>query len=104
MKGVPEAPRCGFSRKIVAILQDEKIKFSSFDILTDNQVRQGIKVYSDWPTFPQLYVKSKLVGGLDIVKEILEEEGDDDGGFRAALGLDDEMPLEYRLKELIAKK
>jgi len=73
MKGEPAAPRCGFSSKIVALLNDEKVKFSSFDILTDNAVREGLKSYSNWPTYPQLYVQGKLVGGLDIVKEMKEE-------------------------------
>jgi len=73
MKGEPAAPRCGFSSKIVALLNDEKVKFSSFDILTDNVVREGLKSYSNWPTYPQLYVQGKLVGGLDIVKELKEE-------------------------------
>ena len=73
MKGEPAAPRCGFSSKIVALLNDEKVKFSSFDILTDNAVREGLKSYSNWPTYPQLYVQGKLVGGLDIVKELKEE-------------------------------
>lgn len=72
MKGDPSAPQCGFSRQIVALLQEQQIKFDSFDILTDDQVRQGLKKLSDWPTYPQLYVKGELVGGLDIVREMLE--------------------------------
>jgi Grx4 family monothiol glutaredoxin len=72
MKGSPSEPRCGFSRKIVEVLNSNGIAFSSFDILTDQDVREGLKKYSDWPTFPQLYVKSELVGGLDIVKEMAE--------------------------------
>jgi Grx4 family monothiol glutaredoxin len=70
MKGAPDAPRCGFSRQIVEILREEGIEFSSFDILTDEEVRAGLKTYSDWPTYPQLYVKGELQGGLDIVKEM----------------------------------
>lgn len=73
MKGEPSAPRCGFSSKIVALLQEEKVKFGSFDILTDNSVREGLKSYSNWPTYPQLYINGKLVGGLDILKELKEE-------------------------------
>ena len=73
MKGVPDAPQCGFSRTIVGILQDEGIAFSSFNILEDEEVRQGLKTYSDWPTYPQLYHKGELLGGLDIVKEMLQE-------------------------------
>lgn len=75
MKGTPDEPRCGFSRKMVALLRDNGCaEFGTFDILTDNAVRQGIKTYSNWPTFPQLYVRSKLIGGLDIVKELIEED------------------------------
>jgi len=73
MKGSPDAPKCGFSSKIVAILKDADIKFSSFDIFTDEEVRQGLKTFSNWPTFPQLYVNGSLVGGLDIVKELSEQ-------------------------------
>lgn len=75
MKGSPTEPRCGFSRQIVAILQEAGITFSSFDILTDEEVRAGLKVYSDWPTYPQLYVNGTLMGGLDIVKE-MQQGGD----------------------------
>jgi len=72
MKGDPSAPKCGFSSKIVNILQDAGVKFSSFDILSDEDIRQGLKTYSNWPTYPQLYVDGKLIGGLDIVKELAE--------------------------------
>ncbi|KAL5538443.1 hypothetical protein UlMin_042751 [Ulmus minor] len=67
MKGNPDEPRCGFSRKVVDILNEEKVKFGSFDILSDNEVREGLKEYSNWPTFPQLYCKGELLGGCDIV-------------------------------------
>ena len=70
MKGSPDAPKCGFSRQIVEILTSNNIPFASFDILTDETVRAGLKTYSDWPTFPQLYVTGEFVGGLDIIKEI----------------------------------
>lgn len=70
MKGTPDAPRCGFSSKVVDALQAEGISFSSFDILTDEEVRQGLKVFSNWPTFPQLYYKGELIGGCDIVMEL----------------------------------
>mmetsp|Transcript_14981 Transcript_14981/g.26234 ORF Transcript_14981/g.26234 Transcript_14981/m.26234 type:complete len:391 (-) Transcript_14981:3992-5164(-) len=73
MKGSPEDPKCGFSSKIVHILEDHKIAFQSFDILENEQVRQKLKVFSNWPTYPQLYSKGKLVGGLDIVQELVEE-------------------------------
>lgn len=80
MKGSPAEPRCGFSRKIVDILNTNSIDFSSFDILTDQEVRESLKTYSDWPTYPQLYVNSELIGGLDIVKE-MAEGGDLKGQF-----------------------
>lgn len=70
MKGTPEAPQCGFSRTAVQLLTDNKIPFSSFNILSDEEVRAGLKVYSDWPTYPQLYVNNTLVGGVDILKEM----------------------------------
>lgn len=70
MKGTPDAPRCGFSSRVVNALREEGIDFGSFDILTDEEVRQGIKVFSNWPTFPQLYYKSELIGGCDIVMEL----------------------------------
>jgi len=73
MKGEPDAPRCGFSRTIVDILRSECVKFSHFDILSDEDVRQGLKTYSDWPTYPQLYSKGELVGGLDIVQEMVQD-------------------------------
>jgi len=72
MKGSPSAPRCGFSRKICSLLDDENIDYSHFDILTDESVRQGLKKLNDWPTFPQLIVNGELVGGLDIAKEMVE--------------------------------
>ena len=70
MKGTPDAPRCGFSSKVVNALQEEGVSFGSFDILTDEEVRQGLKVFSNWPTFPQLYYKGELIGGCDIVMEL----------------------------------
>lgn len=70
MKGKPEEPKCGFSRKVLEILQQEKVEFSSFDILTDDEVRQGLKVHSNWSSYPQLYIKGELVGGSDIVLEM----------------------------------
>jgi Grx4 family monothiol glutaredoxin len=82
MKGSPTEPRCGFSRKIVDILNTNNIEFSSFDILTDQEVRESLKTYSDWPTYPQLYVKSELIGGLDIVKEMAEG-----GDLKGQMGL-----------------
>jgi len=73
IKGSPDAPRCGFSRQICELLVEQKVQFGHFDILSDEEVRQGLKTYSNWPTYPQLYAEGKLVGGLDIVKELKEE-------------------------------
>jgi len=72
MKGTPEFPQCGFSQRVAAILAGYDIPFVSVNILLDEAVRQGIKDYSDWPTIPQLYVKSEFVGGCDIVSEMHE--------------------------------
>jgi len=72
MKGTPDAPRCGFSRKIVGLLKDQGVKYSSFDILSDESVRAGLKIYNDWPTFPQLIVKGEFVGGLDVFQEMID--------------------------------
>ncbi|KAK9457383.1 thioredoxin-like protein [Dipodascopsis uninucleata] len=74
MKGTPAAPQCGFSRQLVGILRENHVRFGFFDILKDDAVRQGLKTFSDWPTFPQLYVNGELQGGLDIVKEMLAED------------------------------
>lgn len=70
MKGDRNSPKCGFSRTLIGILNETKIPYETFDILTDEQVRQGLKTYSDWPTYPQVYVKGELQGGLDIIKEM----------------------------------
>lgn len=94
MKGSPQEPRCGFSRQIVALLKTHDIQFSSFDILSDEEVRQGLKTYSNWPTYPQLYANGELVGGLDIVKE-LAESGELENTCPKA------VTLEHRLKTII---
>ena len=75
MKGNPDEPRCGFSRQAIELLRGAKVQFSTFDILKDEEVRQGLKTFSNWPTYPQLYGDGKLLGGLDIMKE-LQEEGE----------------------------
>jgi monothiol glutaredoxin len=72
MKGNTEMPQCGFSANTVAILKHLGQSFSTFDILQDQDIRQGLKEYSNWPTFPQLYAKGKLVGGNDIITEMYE--------------------------------
>ncbi|ORY03605.1 thioredoxin [Basidiobolus meristosporus CBS 931.73] len=74
MKGEPAQPRCGFSRQLIEILRKNHVRFGYFDILSDEEVRQGLKEYSNWPTYPQLYVNGELVGGLDIVKELIETD------------------------------
>jgi len=68
MKGSPSMPQCGFSAAVVGVLKEEGVKFGSFNILADGELREGLKEYSSWPTFPQLYVDGKLVGGCDIVR------------------------------------
>ncbi len=70
MKGDPHQPRCGFSAKVVDILKEYKIPFSYFDILGDPLVRRDLPQVSDWPTFPQLFIKGELVGGCDIITEM----------------------------------
>eukprot|EP01103_Thecamoeba_quadrilineata_P021462 TRINITY_DN986_c2_g1_i1.p1 TRINITY_DN986_c2_g1~~TRINITY_DN986_c2_g1_i1.p1 ORF type:complete len:222 (+),score=48.10 TRINITY_DN986_c2_g1_i1:77-742(+) len=75
MKGSPDAVRCGFSRKVVELLKKEDIQFAHFDILSDNAIREGVKVYSNWPSFPQFYAHGKLVGGCDILTELSQEGG-----------------------------
>ncbi|TRM62606.1 thioredoxin-like protein [Schizophyllum amplum] len=72
MKGDRDTPRCGFSRKMINLLNDHKLQYATFDILEDEAVRQGLKELNDWPTFPQLIVNGEFVGGLDIVKEMVD--------------------------------
>lgn len=72
MKGRPDAPRCGFSRKIVDLLGKHRVEYGFFDILTDDTVRQGLKDLNNWQTYPQLYIEGELVGGLDVVNELAE--------------------------------
>ena len=73
MKGTPDAPQCGFSMAVSNILKHLKVKFEGINVLESNELRQGIKDYTDWPTIPQLYVKGEFVGGCDIVKEMFEK-------------------------------
>ncbi len=72
MKGVPEAPQCGFSMTVINILKHLNINFKGINVLEDQNIRQGIKDYSDWPTIPQLYIKGEFIGGCDIIKEMFE--------------------------------
>lgn len=80
IKGTPTEPRCGFSRQLITLLDELDVKYDYFDILTDDEVREGLKQFSNWPTYPQVYVRGELVGGLDIVKEMVEL-----GDFQAML-------------------
>uniref|UniRef100_A0A8C5C4W7 Glutaredoxin domain-containing protein n=1 Tax=Gadus morhua TaxID=8049 RepID=A0A8C5C4W7_GADMO len=72
MKGNKQEARCGFSRQILELLNGAGVEYDTFDILSDEEVRQGLKTLSNWPTYPQLYVKGELVGGVDIVRELSE--------------------------------
>ncbi|KAI1430102.1 glutaredoxin [Xylaria sp. FL1777] len=76
MKGTPSSPQCGFSRQLVALLRERSVKYGFFNILADDEVRQGLKEFADWPTYPQLWMDGELVGGLDIIKEELENNPD----------------------------
>ena len=72
MKGTPDAPQCGFSMAVSNILKILEVNFKGVNVLENQNIREGIKVYSDWPTIPQLYVKNQFVGGCDIIKEMYE--------------------------------
>ena len=72
MKGTPDAPQCGFSMAVSNMLKILEVNFKGVNVLENQSLREGIKVYSDWPTIPQLYVKKEFVGGCDIVKEMYE--------------------------------
>jgi monothiol glutaredoxin len=73
MKGTPQFPQCGFSAKATQMLGACGVKFTTYDILSDPEMRQGLKEYSHWPTFPQLYVNGELVGGCDIMTELYQK-------------------------------
>tara|TARA_B100000902_G_scaffold136462_1_gene134707 strand:- start:758 stop:1090 length:333 start_codon:yes stop_codon:yes gene_type:complete len=72
MKGTPDAPQCGFSMAVSNMLKILEIKFKGVNVLEDQNIREGIKVFSDWPTIPQLYIKKEFLGGCDIIKEMYE--------------------------------
>ncbi|GMH99052.1 hypothetical protein TrVE_jg9169 [Triparma verrucosa] len=95
MKGTPTSPKCGFSRQTISLLQSSKIPFSSYNILENDAIRQGVKIYSDWPTYPQLYVKGELIGGLDILKDLAE-----DGPLSESLGVSALESIDERLSRL----
>ncbi len=73
MKGTPEVPQCGFSLAVSNMLKHLEVNFTGINVLEDQEIREGIKAYSDWPTIPQLYVKSEFIGGSDIIKEMFEK-------------------------------
>ena len=72
MKGTPDMPQCGFSMAVTNVLKHLEVKFDSVDVLSDEEIRNGIKEFSDWPTIPQVYIKGEFIGGCDIVKEMYE--------------------------------
>ena len=72
MKGTPDAPQCGFSMAVSNILKILEVNFTGVNVLEDQNMRDGIKIFSDWPTIPQLYIKKEFVGGCDIIKEMYE--------------------------------
>ena len=73
MKGTPDSPQCGFSMAVSNVLKHLKVNFNGVNVLEDENLRQGIKEFSDWPTIPQLYIKGEFIGGCDIVKEMFEK-------------------------------
>ena len=72
MKGTPDAPQCGFSMAVTNMLKILEVNFMSVNVLENQSIREGIKIFSDWPTIPQLYIKKEFVGGCDIIKEMFE--------------------------------
>ena len=74
MKGTPEAPQCGFSLAVSNVLKHLDVKFTGINVLEDNEIREGIKIFSDWPTIPLLYVKGSFIGGCDIIKEMFQSK------------------------------
>lgn len=72
MKGTPQFPQCGFSQRVVALLQESGVPYAAVNVLLDDSIREGIKVYANWPTIPQLYIKSDFIGGCDIICEMKE--------------------------------
>ena len=91
MKGTPNFPQCGFSANIVGILDYFGIEYQSYNVLEDNELREGIKTFSDWPTIPQIYIKKEFIGGFDILKDMLEN-----GEIETLLN---EKSINYKIKE-----
>lgn len=99
MKGEPTNPRCKFSREVTALLKEEGVRYGYFDILSDDEVRQGLKTYSNWKTYPQMYVNGALIGGLDVIKEMREE-----GELQKLVPEESKKEnLTARLKELVSQ-
>ena len=73
MKGTPDVPQCGFSLAVSNVLKHLNVQFKGINVLEDPEIREGIKIFSEWPTIPQLYIKGEFVGGCDIVKEMFEK-------------------------------
>ncbi len=73
MKGTPDVPQCGFSLAVANVLKHLNVNFKGINVLEDNNIREGIKEFSDWPTIPQLYINKKFIGGCDIIKEMFEK-------------------------------
>tara|TARA_B100002051_G_C16268106_1_gene407527 strand:- start:21 stop:356 length:336 start_codon:yes stop_codon:yes gene_type:complete len=73
MKGTPDQPQCGFSLAVSNLLKHLNVKFKGINVLENNEIREGIKEFSEWPTIPQLYIKGEFIGGCDIVKEMYEK-------------------------------
>lgn len=78
IKGTPQAPQCGFSSTLIGIMAEYDYQYGYFNIFEDEEVRSGLKEYSNWQTYPQLYVKGKFIGGIDIIKELHQENELDD--------------------------
>ena len=74
MKGTPDVPQCGFSLAISNVLKHLDVSFKGVNVLEDNDIREGIKTFSDWPTIPQLFIKKEFIGGCDIIKEMFEKK------------------------------
>ena len=72
MKGNPDMPQCGFSMRVTQVLKELKVDFGSFDVLSDDSIREGIKEFASWPTIPQLYINGKFIGGCDITLQMFE--------------------------------
>ncbi|KAL7753136.1 glutaredoxin [Sorochytrium milnesiophthora] len=87
MKGTPAQPRCGFSRQMIEILNEREVRYSTYNILADEAVRQALKAFSNWPTYPQLYIRGELVGGIDIVRELIASDE-----FNALLPVEEDLP------------